>query len=64
MILVILQMYPEHFSFESGSFDLHMGTNKTRLALLLGQTPVDIMATWQAGLQTFAKERQPYLLYT
>lgn len=44
-------------------FDLHMGTNKTRLQLESGESLETIVASWQPQLQAFGHLRQQYLLY-
>lgn len=44
-------------------FDLLMGTDLTRKAILNGKTEKEIRQTWQADLQTYKEMRKKYLLY-
>jgi uncharacterized protein YbbC (DUF1343 family) len=46
-----------------GPFDHVAGTDALRLALQAGQTPDQIIASWQTGLMAFREARRPYLLY-
>lgn len=39
------------------------GTDTLRKAIIAGQSEAEIRASWQAGLQQFKQQRQPYLLY-
>lgn len=48
----------------SASFmDKLSGTDKLRKAMIAGQSEAEIRASWQADLQRFRLQRQPYLLY-
>lgn len=44
-------------------FDKVMGTSLARLAFERGEAYSAIAATWTAGINTFAREREPFLLY-
>lgn len=59
------RLAPGNFSFlgDGDDFDLHMGSNATRLALERGDAVADIVSRWQPGLESFARARQPFLLY-
>jgi len=45
------------------AFDDIAGGNALRLALENGQTPDEIITSWQPGLAAFREARRPYLLY-
>jgi uncharacterized protein YbbC (DUF1343 family) len=45
------------------AFDHVAGNDALRLALQGGQTPEEIIASWQQDLMTFRDARRPYLLY-
>jgi uncharacterized protein YbbC (DUF1343 family) len=45
------------------AFDHIAGTDAFRLALQAGQTPEQIITSWQPGLTAFREARRPYLLY-
>ncbi len=50
--------------FTSPDFmDKLSGTDKLRKAIVAGQSAAEIRASWQADLQRFKQQRQPYLLY-
>lgn len=63
IIKTIRDMYPDAFAFHPDYFDKAMGTAKVREALEKGRSVREIVAGFEAGLKTFAAERQPYLLY-
>lgn len=63
VIAVALQQAPHNFAFLDDDFDIHMGTNATRLALLRASSPADIVATWLHDEQAFEMQREPFLLY-
>ncbi|HUB67237.1 MAG TPA: DUF1343 domain-containing protein [Candidatus Methylacidiphilales bacterium] len=46
-----------------GPFDAIAGGDGLRTALQAGQTPEEIITSWQPGLAAFRKARLPYLLY-
>jgi uncharacterized protein YbbC (DUF1343 family) len=45
------------------AFDHVVGGDGLRLALQKGQTPEQIITSWQPGLAAFREARRPYLLY-
>ena len=45
------------------NFDLHMGTNRTRLLLQQGTPVQSIVAEWAQELAQFERDRMPFLLY-
>jgi len=45
------------------AFDHIAGGDALRLALQRGDTPEQIITSWQAGLAAFREARRPYLLY-
>jgi len=45
------------------AFDHIAGSDALRLALQKGETPEQIISSWQAGLTAFREARRPYLLY-
>jgi len=44
-------------------FDHVAGTDALRVALQNGDTPEEIIASWQPGLAAFREARRPFLLY-
>lgn len=44
-------------------FDLLMGTDQVRKAILAGKTEAQIRATWKADLDNYLKRRARYLMY-
>ena len=58
-------MFQPDPSGESGpdAFDHIAGTDAYRLALQHGDTPEQIITSWQPGLAAFREARRPYLLY-
>lgn len=44
-------------------FDLLMGTDQVRKAILAGKTETQIRATWKAELDNYLKRRARYLMY-
>ena len=72
-VQILYQMYHSpgtkmfHTSADGDSgpdvFDHIAGTDALRLALENGDTPEEIIASWQPGLTAFREARRPYLLY-
>jgi uncharacterized protein YbbC (DUF1343 family) len=60
-----IQMFQPNAAADSGPgpFDAIAGGNALRTALQSGQTPEQIIASWQPGLAAFREARRPYLLY-
>lgn len=65
VVAAAARLAPGNFSFldGGGDFDLHMGTNATRLALQAGTPVRDIVASWAPQLAAFGTLRKPFLLY-
>lgn len=53
----------EAFFLESGFFSKLAGTDELMKQIKAGYTEEQIRATWKDNLETFAKQREPYLLY-
>jgi uncharacterized protein YbbC (DUF1343 family) len=63
MLSVVKQLYGEKLEFHADYFDKVMGTSSVREALAHGEPAEKIVAGFRAGLEDFARLRQPYLLY-
>ena len=63
VLRVIKKLYPDKLEFHAEYFDKVMGTSKVLQAMESGKPTGEIVATFKAGLEKFAKQRQPYLLY-
>jgi len=66
LIDAILKLYPGQKIFDTPrvtSFDRAMGTDRVRKALLRGEAPDAIIASWEAELKAFEQRLQRYLLY-
>jgi uncharacterized protein YbbC (DUF1343 family) len=59
--------YPDQFEFlHNGGryfFDLLAGTDELRLRLMEGESPTEIVRSWQTEVSEFKEQRRPYLLY-
>jgi uncharacterized protein YbbC (DUF1343 family) len=66
VVATALALAPANFSWvdtSGNNFDLHMGTNETRLALMQ-KVPVEtIMASWKPQMDAFLQMRSKYLMY-
>jgi len=62
-LAVIQQMYSGKLELHSAYFDKVMGTSTVREALERGDPVEKIVAGFQPGLDSFARLRQPFLLY-
>ncbi|GAB4378186.1 MAG: DUF1343 domain-containing protein [Salibacteraceae bacterium] len=51
------------FFLKNGFFDKLAGTDQLRKQIEAGMSAEEIRATWQADLNRFKKQRQPYLIY-
>jgi uncharacterized protein YbbC (DUF1343 family) len=49
--------------FNTSNFTTHAGTEKLQKQIEAGLTEVEIRQTWKAGLDTYAKMRESYLIY-
>jgi uncharacterized protein YbbC (DUF1343 family) len=60
-----IDMFERNAAADSGPgpFDKVAGGNALRTALQAGQTPEQIISSWQPGLAAFREARRPYLLY-
>ncbi|MCE0496833.1 MAG: DUF1343 domain-containing protein [Methylacidiphilales bacterium] len=60
-----IQMFQPNSAEDSGPgpFDEIAGGDALRTALEAGQTPEQIITSWQPGLAAFREARRPYLLY-
>lgn len=56
--------YDASFFTRSRWFDLLMGTDQTRKAILKGKTENEIRKTWQIDLKKYKEMRKKYLLYS
>ncbi len=68
LITTLQRSYRDRFEFRQNRgrffFDLLAGTDQLRLALLGGQSPTEIVQSWQAECRAFANRRAQHLLYT
>jgi uncharacterized protein YbbC (DUF1343 family) len=51
------------YVFDRNPFDVISGTDRLRVSLESGESLHAIKASWQAGLNSFKRDRKPYLLY-
>jgi uncharacterized protein YbbC (DUF1343 family) len=63
IIKIVRDMYPDKFQFHGEYFDLMMGTDKIRKALLRGESVPSIIHGLEKSLQEFDALRRPYLVY-
>lgn len=72
LIQTIRTLYPQKFAWrpppyeyetEKLPFDILCGTDRIRLELEAGHDLRKLARTWNAGLRTFRRERNPYLIY-
>ncbi len=63
IIQVIMNIYPDSFSFHEEYFDKIMGTSKVRKALERGMAVEDIINGYEEELESFSQLRKSYLLY-
>ncbi len=63
VLRVIKQRYPQELEFHAKYFDKVMGTSNVLQMIENGAPTDEIVATFKSGLEQFAKQRQPYLLY-
>jgi uncharacterized protein YbbC (DUF1343 family) len=68
LITTLQRSYRDRFEFRQNRgrffFDLLAGTDQLRLALLGGQSPTEIVQSWQSECRAFANRRAQHLLYT
>lgn len=63
IIKTVRDMAPDRFAFHADYFDKVMGTSAVRTALEAGASVESILEGLRPGLEAFAAERRPYLLY-
>jgi len=63
LVAALQELYPKELAWSAKGFDRLMGTDAVRLALLRGEKPEKIVASWQEELKAFMKLREKYLLY-
>ncbi|MBD3183719.1 DUF1343 domain-containing protein [Candidatus Poribacteria bacterium] len=62
MIETIMKSYPDDFQWRN-VFDMLMGTDKVRKAMIDGDHAVNITRSWEDELKGFAETRKGYLIY-
>jgi uncharacterized protein YbbC (DUF1343 family) len=60
---VVKQLYGDKLEFHASYIDKVMGTASVREALERGDSADKIIAAFKPGLDEFAKQRAPFLLY-
>ena len=63
LIAALHKLYPQHFTWRAAHFDRLIGNAKVRPALIRGAGVISLVQGWSPFLTTFARVRQPYLLY-
>ncbi|HEY2083104.1 MAG TPA: DUF1343 domain-containing protein, partial [Verrucomicrobiae bacterium] len=63
ILSVIKTEYGDKLEFHAEYFDKVLGNSAVREALERGESADKIVATFQPGLDAFARLREPYLLY-
>ncbi|WP_456443757.1 exo-beta-N-acetylmuramidase NamZ family protein [Caldithrix abyssi] len=63
VIKALHDLHPEHFAWRAGHFDRLCGTDAVRLAIEKGENLDVLFEQWEREVETFQKQRQPYLLY-
>jgi uncharacterized protein YbbC (DUF1343 family) len=63
ILSVVKQLYGDKLEFHAEYFDKVLGNSAVREALERGESADKIVATFQPGLDAFARLREPYLLY-
>jgi uncharacterized protein YbbC (DUF1343 family) len=66
ILAAVLKLYPDQPIFNAArvkSFDRAMGTDQVRLALLRGESPESIVASWEKDLAAYRLKRARYLIY-
>jgi uncharacterized protein YbbC (DUF1343 family) len=63
ILSVVKQTYGDKLELHANYFDKVLGTTTVREALERGEPAEKIVAGFEPGLETFAKLRQPFLLY-
>lgn len=67
LIATVIDRHPNQFAFRQNHgrypFDLLAGTDRLRLALMAGESPVEIAGPWLADVDEFAARRASHLLY-
>ena len=63
LLRIIRQHQPDHFQFLERSFDRLAGGPVLRLALVQGQTPGQIAASWEGPRSEFLRRVHPFRIY-
>ncbi len=63
LVCALHSLYPEKFKFRASGFDRLSGDKTIREKILAGQSPDEIINSWQNELENFLKIRKKYLLY-
>jgi uncharacterized protein YbbC (DUF1343 family) len=63
ILSTVKKLYGDKLEFHASYFDKVMGTSSVREALERGESVEKIVAGFQPGLDEFARERAPFLLY-
>ncbi len=63
LVCALHLLYPDKFKFIASDFDRLSGDKTIREKILAGQSPEEIIDSWQNGLKDFLKIRNKYLLY-
>jgi uncharacterized protein YbbC (DUF1343 family) len=63
VLAAVLRVHPGELRFDEPAFDRLAGTDQLRIALLRGDPPERVTASWQSSLEEFRRRRQRYLLY-
>ncbi len=63
VLSVVHRLHPEKLELKDAAFDRLAGGEALRRAILRGDPPKEIAASWSAGLAAFEKRRQAYLIY-
>ncbi len=63
LVCALHSLYPENFKFRDAGFDRLSGDKAIREKILAGESPREIISSWQNELKDFLKIRKKYLLY-
>jgi uncharacterized protein YbbC (DUF1343 family) len=63
VLWAIHQVSPEQLTFDGAGFDRLAGSDAWRQAVEAGRSGEAVWRSWQAGLETFRRERAEFLLY-
>lgn len=63
ILYTLKKLFPDDFKWRTSAQDRLWGTDKVRLMIDEGESPDEIIKSWEDGLKNFLKIRQRYLLY-